>query len=125
MAWNTRIQQETRRSRLKGGLILGLTVFLGVSLFSYNPQDPSLNSFGLSLKVSNYCGFIGASLADLFYQIFGFSSWVFILGGGLLSYNFFINRFRESLLNSISFFALFLLSFTSLSQLHFPEFSFF
>ena len=125
MAWNTRIQQEAKRNRLKGGLILSLTVFLGVSLFSYNPQDPSLNSFGLSLKVSNYCGFIGASLADLFYQMFGLSSWAFILGGCLLSYSFFINRFRESLLNSISFFALFLLSFTCLSQLYFSEISFF
>ena len=104
---------------------MSLLVFLSLSFFSYSPRDPSLNSFGLSLKVTNYCGFIGASLADLFYQLFGFSSWFFILGGGLLSYKFFINRFRESLLSSILFFGLFLLAFTSLSELHFSEIRFF
>ena len=125
MAWNKKIQQEARRNRFKGGLVLSLVVFLSLSFFSYSPQDPSLNSFGLSLKVTNYCGFIGASLADLFYQLFGFSSWFFILGGGLLSYKFFINRFRESLLSSSLFFGLFLLAFTSLSELHFSEVRFF
>ena len=125
MTWNKKIQQEIRKNRLKGGLIFGLTVFLSLSLFSYNPQDPSLNSFGLSLKVTNYCGFIGSSLADLFYQFFGLASWSFILAGILLSYNFFTSRLKESLLNSSLFFLLFLLSLTSISQLHFPKILFF
>lgn len=125
MAWNKKIRQEARKNRFKGGVILGLTVFLSLSFWSYNPQDPSLNFFGLSRKVTNYCGFIGASLADLFYQLFGFSSWFFILGGILLSYKFFTNRFRESLLNTFLLFGLFLLAFISLSALHFPDIHFF
>ncbi len=125
MVWNKRAQQEARNNRIKGGLLLSLTVFLSLSFFSYNPQDPSLNSFGLSLKVTNACGFIGASLADLFYQMFGLSSWSFIFGGYLLSYNFFINRLRESLLSSSLLFSLLLVSFSSLSQLYFPDLSFY
>ena len=121
MVWNKKIQQEIRGNRLKGGLILSFTVFLSLSFFSYNPQDPSLNSFGLSLKVTNYCGFIGAILADLFFQLFGLSSWFLILAGGLLSYKLLANRLQESLLHSSLLFSSFLLSFSSLSQLHFPE----
>ena len=121
MVWNKKIQQEIRRNRLKGGLILSLTVFLSLSFFSYNPQDPSLNSFGLSLKVTNYCGFIGASLADLFFQLFGLFSWFFILAGSLLSYKLLVNRLQESILHSSLLFTSFILSFSSLSQLHFPK----
>lgn len=121
MVWSKKFQQEARKNRFKGGLILGLIVFLSLSLWSYNPQDPSLNSFGLSLKVTNYCGFIGASLADVFYQLFGMASWFFVLGGLWLAYKFWTNRFHEPILNSFLIFGLFLLSFCALSELHFPE----
>lgn len=125
MSWSKKIKQEARKNRFFGGVILGLVVFLSLSLWSYNPQDPSLNSFGLSAKVTNYCGFIGASLADLFYQFFGLSSWLVVLGGLWLSYKFFTNRFYEPLLNSLLIFGLFLLSFCSLSELHFSNIVFF
>ena len=125
MVWNKKIKQEARRNRFKAWLILSLAVFLSLSFYSYNPQDSSLNSFGLSLKVTNYCGFVGASLADLFYQMFGFSSWFFILGALWLSYKFFTNRFHESLISFFLLFGLFLLSFSGLSELHFPEILFF
>ena len=125
MVWNDKIRSSVRKNRLKGVLILGLTVFLSLSFFSYNPHDPSLNSFGLSLKVANYCGFVGASLADMFYQLFGFSSWFFVFWGFLLSFKFVTNRFQESLLNSSLMFMLFLLSFSSLGELHFSQISFF
>ena len=121
MVWNKRMQQMARKNRFKAGLILSFVVFLSLSFYSYKPQDPSFNSFGLSLEVKNYCGFIGAGLADLFYQLFGFSSWLIILGGLVLAYNFFTHRLREPLLNSLIFFGLFLLSFSSLSMLHFPD----
>lgn len=125
MLWNKKIKQETRKNRFKAWLILSASLFLSLSFYSYNPQDSSLNSFGISLKVTNYCGFVGASLADLFYQIFGLSSWFFILGALSLSYKFFKNRFQEPLINSFLFFTLFLTSFCGLSALHFPKTTFF
>ena len=45
MVWNKKIKQDIRKNQFKGALILGLTVFLALSFFSYNPQDPSLNTF--------------------------------------------------------------------------------
>ena len=125
MLWNKKIKQEVRKNRFKAWLILSASLFLSLSLYSYNPQDSSLNSFGISLKVTNYCGFVGASLADLFYQTLGLSSWLFVLGAVFLSYKFFTNRFQEPLISSVLFFGLFILSFCGLSTLHFPKSLFF
>ena len=127
MTWNKKIREKIRKNRVKGGLILGLLVFISLSLYSYNPQDPSLNSVGLSLKVSNLCGFIGASIADLLYQLFGISSWLLILGGLGLAYSLLIHSLREKFLNfnSLSIFLLGLLSLASLFELHLPDIHFF
>ena len=125
MVWNRKIKQMSRKNHFKAGLTLSFVIFLSLSFYSYNPQDPSFNSFGLFLKITNYCGFIGAGLADLFYQLFGLSAWLIILGGLAMAYNFFTHRLRESLLSFLLFFWLFLFSFSSLSALHFPDIYFF
>ena len=75
--------------------------------------------------MSNYCGFVGASLADVFYQFFGFSSWLFILGGLALAFKFFFNPLRTSFLSFVVLFVLFLVSFISIAELHFPNLLFF
>lgn len=59
---------------------IALSLFLGLALFSFNPQDPSLNSIGRGLSVTNYCGYVGSFLADALYQLFGITSWVIVLG---------------------------------------------
>ena len=120
MAWNKQIKAEARRNRFKAWLILSLAVFLSLSLYSYNPQDSSLNSFGFSLKVTNYCGYVGASLADILYQLFGLSAWFFVFAALWLSYRFFTNRRREPLLSSFLLFGLLLFCFAGLGALHFP-----
>ena len=127
MTWNKKIKEKVRKNRIKGGLILGLLVFISLSLYSYNPQDPSFNSVGLSLKVNNLCGFVGASLADLLYQLFGFSAWLIVLGGLGLVYGLLIHSFKEKFLNfsSVSLFLLCLFSLVSLLELHLPNIHFF
>ncbi|MGE5087167.1 MAG: DNA translocase FtsK 4TM domain-containing protein, partial [Bacillota bacterium] len=57
---------------------LGLGLFLALSLISYRPQDPSLNSIGQGLKALNYCGIVGSFLADAVYQMFGLAAWVMV-----------------------------------------------
>ncbi len=69
------------RRDIIGLLWLSTAIFMGAALFSYNPQDPSLNSVGNSLEVKNFCGYFGSFLADLFYQTFGLSAWILVLGG--------------------------------------------
>ena len=74
------------RSNLKreilGVSLLALAVLLALSLFSYNPDDPSFNNkFSEPQKTANLAGVAGSYLADLFFQIFGLTAflWPFVL----------------------------------------------
>jgi len=65
------------------GIILGavfmvLAIFIAISLFSYSPQDPSLNNVTNSLP-SNIFWEPGAYTADLLLQLFGFASLFIVL----------------------------------------------
>jgi S-DNA-T family DNA segregation ATPase FtsK/SpoIIIE len=67
------------RSDVVSVLWLSFSLFLGLSLYSYNPKDPSWNSLGQSQSPSNWCGYFGSFSADFLYQFFGMSSWVFVI----------------------------------------------
>ncbi|MBP7843822.1 MAG: DNA translocase FtsK 4TM domain-containing protein [Proteobacteria bacterium] len=52
-------------------------LFLGLSLFSYNPQDPSLNTLSNQWQdPKNLLGIVGSWTADAFFQLFGHLAWV-------------------------------------------------
>lgn len=61
---------------IKAILFIGIAIFIAMALFSYSPKDPSFNSMGSKLSPTNYCGWLGSFLADLFYQGLGVSSWL-------------------------------------------------
>lgn len=65
---------------------LGLGLFIGLALISYNPFDPSLNSIGQGLKATNYCGIVGSFLADILYQFFGLAAWILVVSTLKISY---------------------------------------
>lgn len=52
--------------------IIGLSVGLFLSLFSYNPSDPGWSRTAWHYPISNYCGFIGAYVSDILFQFLGF-----------------------------------------------------
>lgn len=52
--------------------IIGLSVGLFLSLYSYNPSDPGWSRTAWHHPISNYCGFIGAYVSDIFFQFLGF-----------------------------------------------------
>lgn len=58
---------------------LAVGLFLALSLMSYHPTDPSFNTLGKTLVAKNYCGVFGSFLADLMYQVFGASAWLFVM----------------------------------------------
>lgn len=64
---------------LFGILFFALGLFLSLSLGSFNPQDPSLNSISRSLKATNFCGIVGSFTADLLFQALGLSAWLLTL----------------------------------------------
>lgn len=67
-------------------LYLASGLFIALSLASFNPQDPSFNSLGRTFQATNFCGVVGSFLADLMYQVFGLSAWIFVIGFARMSY---------------------------------------
>lgn len=58
-----------------GGLLVG--VALGLSLYSYNSKDPSLNTFSQTWNPpTNLLGYFGSWTSDLLYQFVGFAAWM-------------------------------------------------
>lgn len=58
-----------------GGLILGAVgLFLLLSLMSYQPGDPSLNTSTSGEEIHNLGGILGSYLADVVYQLCGFTA---------------------------------------------------
>jgi S-DNA-T family DNA segregation ATPase FtsK/SpoIIIE len=70
----------TRHTRLNEAfavvyLLLGICFTL--SLVSYHPQDPSLNTVALAARPLNLIGKVGAGIADFSLQMLGFGSFAF------------------------------------------------
>lgn len=72
--------------------MLGLFLFLLVSLISYHPFDPSLNTLSTG-AVKNWCGRVGSYMADVLIQIFGLTS--FMLPGVSLLFGLFFIKKKE------------------------------
>ncbi|MGE5252580.1 MAG: DNA translocase FtsK 4TM domain-containing protein, partial [Planctomycetaceae bacterium] len=75
------------RSNLKreilGISLLALAALVALSLFSFNPDDVSLNNQpSAPQKTANLAGLAGSYLSDIFFQIFGLTGflWPLILG---------------------------------------------
>lgn len=75
----SRLFQKFRQD-IVGILLLSVGLFVGLALLSFQPTDPSFNSIGNGLKVTNYCGYVGSFLADALFQAFGISAWLFVVG---------------------------------------------
>ncbi len=115
-----RFQQDVRAIGF-----LGLSLFIGLALMSYNPKDPSFNSLGHGLNTLNYCGLLGSFLADLIYQAFGLTAWIGIAGlthASVLSFRGEKIQFKDAR----HFLAVALIAFAAaLVTIYFPETKFF
>ncbi len=72
-------------------IYLSLALFFSVSLGTYSPLDPSLNTLGQQ-PIQNYCGYIGSFLADLLYQGFGMGAFFLVFILLKLSFNAFSGK---------------------------------
>ena len=68
---------DALKKEIIGIALLGLFLFLLVSLLSYHPFDPSSNS-AASDTVMNFCGRAGSYTADFLVQLFGFMSYALV-----------------------------------------------
>ncbi len=68
------------RREIIGIILFFLVVFTLISLLSYSPADPSVNSAGTAARVHNLFGLVGAHLAGLLIGLFGLGAfWMPIL----------------------------------------------
>ena len=73
-------ERSTLKREIFGIILLAFAVLLAISLFSYNPDDPSFNNhLSEPQKATNLPGFIGAHLADVFFQFFGLTAFLWPL----------------------------------------------
>ena len=85
------MSQELKKEMLGVGL-LGLFLFLLVSLISYHPFDPSLNALA-SGAAKNWCGKVGSYISDILIQLFGMIS--FMLPAVSLLFGLFFIRKKD------------------------------
>lgn len=68
-------KKRVRAPELSGLILILVSLFLLISLISYNSQDPSwASTTSPGAKVNNYGGKAGASTAEALLQVFGFTS---------------------------------------------------
>ncbi len=113
------------KSDIIGIAWMSIGIFTGLALLSYKPGDPSVNSLVKSAHIANYCGFLGAVIADLFYQLLGVSSWAFVGASIKSGYNSFVKDEVSSNILKIVWSVLLLLVVASLMALYWPEKRFF
>lgn len=77
--WTTYVMptEHRRLNEFIGLLVLTTAILVGLSLVSFDPDDPSFNiskNPRFAGKPSNFAGVAGAYLADIFFQAFGYSA---------------------------------------------------
>lgn len=63
--------QGIMKQEIRGVILLAISVFLFLSLFTYDPLDPSFNVSPDRIRVENLAGPVGAYAADILLAIFG------------------------------------------------------
>src|ERR687896_2626001 len=86
--------EKGRLNREVWGVVISLTALLiAISLFSYSPNDRSLNTPS-GVIAHNWGGFVGAFLADLLLQGLGLSAYLLPIFLGLAAYRLFLPNFK-------------------------------
>lgn len=109
-----------------GGILLfGLTVYLVISLSSYSPSDPSINTVRITKDVHNWGGRLGAYLADILLTSIGISAFIIPLALIFLSVEMVVRkRLTLGLLRPFAF-LFFILSLSGLLSLYIDEITIF
>jgi DNA segregation ATPase FtsK/SpoIIIE, S-DNA-T family len=117
--------ENKRFNELIGFVGLSMAILLALSLLSYSPHDASFNVSAAppsSGPARNWIGPVGAHMADLFFQGFGFAAFLFPVGMLLVAMRWFRSQILESPVAKLIGAAMLLLSVTAeLALLHMPE----
>jgi S-DNA-T family DNA segregation ATPase FtsK/SpoIIIE len=78
-----------RINEFVGLLLLTIAILCGLSLVSFNPDDPSFNisrNPQFDTQPANFVGVVGAYSADLFFQLFGYSAFLIPIFLGIYAF---------------------------------------
>lgn len=75
-----------------GSFWIVFSLIIAVSIFSYNKNDISFNSVSTVEKTSNFLGRFGANVADIFLQLFGFATILFVFIFFILGIKIILNK---------------------------------
>ena len=62
-----------------GAFLLGFSLFLFVSIYTYNPNDPGIGRLVVNLEIKNFFGFWGAVFSSVFLMLFGKASFFLVI----------------------------------------------
>ena len=111
------------RREIRGIIFTLIVVILGVSLFSYHPNDPvfGIKTVGLSGQAHNLFGTVGAQLAGWIFFVFGFSSfWLVVAFAAMAVLSFQGKRLPSPIKNTVAILCL-VISFAGILGLYLPE----
>ena len=105
--------ENKRLNELIGFVGLSLAVMVALSLLSYSPHDASFNVSAPppgSGPARNWIGPVGAHMADLFFQLCGYSAFLFPVGMFLVAMRWFRSHVLESPIAKVIGFGMLLVS---------------
>lgn len=88
---NTAAKDHTRFNEIVAVVLIALAVLIFLCLISYSPNDWSLNTES-SQNTQNWIGVVGAVIADLLFQVVGFSAYFFPALLAIAAWRFFNAR---------------------------------
>ncbi len=62
-----------------GLFLLSFSLFLFISIYTYNPNDPGIGKLGGGLEITNFFGFWGAVFSSIFLTLFGKASLILVI----------------------------------------------
>lgn len=101
------------KNEVIGIALLFVSIYMIFSVISFSPLDPSFFHSTLKTSVSNYGGRVGAEMAAILVNLFGYATIIIVLFMLFLTSFFLINRKIENIASKSAGYILFLISFAS------------
>jgi len=110
------LDELSLKNEILGLFFLIFSVLVLFSLFNYSPNDPSwfASISNKNVVIQNYCGRIGAYLSAIFFNLFGYSSYVIALFLLFITSYYFYNKNIKNIVTKSMGYLLMLISLSAL-----------
>lgn len=95
---NSKNKKSSLKYEISAVILFTIGVIVLLSLISYSPKDPSFLNLNPSVKVKNYVGKFGSTIAEILIQFFGIPCFIIPLIFFYFSANLFFTKIRREIL---------------------------